>query len=185
VLYRVFPARDGADPAEDGGPLFVARALQGSSRHDNPDRYGALYATRVALSAVAERLLRFRGQRLSDADLVRADGRRYTLAEIDDAGLSAVPDLDDPQELVHRRLRPSWVATGDRSVTQPIALQAFEDGSEGFAWWSTIEAGWSNVTLFAERVIPRLRVGGRPDPLTTGHPLVRAVAERLGIGVGR
>src|SRR5439155_11333048 len=24
MLYRVFPARDGADPAEDGGPLFVA-----------------------------------------------------------------------------------------------------------------------------------------------------------------
>jgi RES domain len=185
VLYRVFPARDGAGPADDGGALFVARALQGSSRHDNPERYGALYATRVALSAVAERLLRFRGQRLSDADLVRADGRRYAVAAIDDAALTAVPDLDDPQELVHRRLRPSWVATSDRSVTQPIALQAFEDGSEGFAWWSTIEAGWSNVTLFAERTIPRLRVGARPDPLTIGHPLVRAAADRFGIRLGR
>ena len=181
----MFPSRDGADPAQDGGPLFVARALQGSSRHDTPDRYGALYATRVALSAVAERLLRFRGQRLSDADLVRADGRRYALAAIDDAGLTSVPDLDDPQELVRRRLRPSWVATSDRSVTQPIALQAFDEGAEGFAWWSTIEAGWSNVTLFAERAIPRLRVGGRLDPLTTGHPLVRAAAERFGIGLGR
>lgn len=184
MLYRVFPARDGADPAEDGGPLFVARALQGSSRHDNPDRYGALYAARVAISAVAERLLRFRGQRLSDTDLLRADGRRYALASIDDAGLTAVPDFDDPRELVRRRLRPSWIATGDRSVTQPIALQAFEDGNEGFAWWSTIEAGWSNVTLFAERAIPRLRVRGRAEPLTTTHPLVRAAAERFGIGLG-
>jgi len=181
----VFPARDGADPAEDGGALFVARALQGSSRHDNPERYGALYVTRVALSAVAERLLPLRGERLSDSDLVRADGRRYALASIDDTGLTTVPDLDDPQELVRRRLRPSWVATSDRSVTQPIALQAFDDGHEGIAWWSTIEAGWSNVTLFAERAVPRLRVGGRPDPLSTRHPLVRAAAERFGIGLGR
>ena len=185
MLYRVFPARDGADPAEDGGPLFVARALQGPSRHDNPDRYGALYATRVALSAVAERLLRFRGQRLSDADLVRADGRRYALAAIDDAALTTVPDLDDPEELVRRRLRPSWVATSDRSVTQPIALQAFDEGAEGLAWWSTIEAGWSNVTLFAERAIPRLRVHGRAEGLTTVHPLVRAAAARFGVALGR
>jgi len=64
-------------------------------------------------------------------------------------------------------------------------LQAFDDGREGIAWWSTIEAGWSNVTLFGERAVPRLRVGGRPDPLSTRHPLVRAAAERFGIGLGR
>jgi hypothetical protein len=175
--------RPGADPTEDGGPLFVARNLQGSSRHDNPDRYGALYATREPLSAVAERLLRFRGQTLADADLIRADGRAYALARIDDSGVGDVADLDDPQELVVRRLRPSWVATADRSVTQPIALQIFREGRAGLVWWSTVESSWPNITLFAERAIPRLRLSGSPEVLSTTHVLIRTVADRFGIGL--
>ncbi len=176
--------RSGADPTEDGGPLFVARALQGSSRHDNPAHYGALYATRATESAIAERLRRFRGQRLTDADLVRADGRVYALAAIDDSALDEVPDLDDPNELVRRGLRPSRIATGDRSVTQPIALQVFVEGRDGLAWWSTIESSWANVTLFAERALPRVHVRGFPEVLTTGHIVVRLVADRLGIQIG-
>src|SRR5438093_5671768 len=114
------------DPAarrdEAGGPLFVARAMQGGGRHDNPHRYGALYASREPESAVAERIQPFLGQVLTEEDLRRADGRRFALAALDDSNLTGVVDLDDPAELARRRIRPSWVATHERAVTQPIAL---------------------------------------------------------------
>jgi hypothetical protein len=85
---------------------------------------------------------------------------------------------------VRRGIQPSWVATGDRSVTQPIALQVFVEGRDGLAWWSTIESSWANVTLFAERALPRVHVRGSPEVLTTGHVVVRLVADRLGIQIG-
>src|SRR6266480_8059192 len=120
MLYRVFPMDPGAGPAEEGGALFVARAMQGGGRHDNPHRYGALYASREPESAVAERIQPFLGQVLAEADLRRADGRRYAVAALDDSGLTGVVDLDDPAELSRRGIRPSSVATHDRAVTQAI-----------------------------------------------------------------
>ena len=86
-----------------------------------------------------------------------------------------------PRELARRRLRPSRVATGDRTVTQRVAVDLFEEGIPGFAWWSTIEASWSNVTLFAERAVPSLRVDGDPEPLTLRSPSVREAADAVGI----
>ena len=185
MLYRTFPLDPAAGPTEDGGPLFVARALQGTSRHDNPDRYGALYLTRLAESAVAERIQDYRGRRLTEAHLRRADGRLYALAAIDESLLGIVPDLDDPAELLARSLRPSQVATRNRAVTQRIALSIFEDGAEGLGWWSTLEASWPNVTLFAERASPKLSLAAEPEILSVGHPVVRAAADRLGIALVR
>jgi hypothetical protein len=182
TLYRVFPASPGARPREVGGPLFVARHLQGSSRHDDPARYGALYTSRSPESAVAEALQAFRGRDIEPRHLVRT-GRPLTLAEIDDSRLGALPDLDDPAELVRRSLRPSAVATNDRSVTQPEAAALYDDGHPGFAWWSTIEASWSNVTLFVERASRGLRISGVPDALSVSHPVLVAVADRMGFAL--
>lgn len=183
MLYRVFPLLPGAGLSEDGGPLFVPRGLQGSSRHDNPRFYGALYASRWAESAVAERIQQFRGRELTETHLRRADGRPYALASIDDSGLEGVVDLDDPHELVRRALRPSAVATRNRAVTQPVALSMFEEGSSGFAWWSTLEASWTNVTLFAERAVPGLGLGSASEPLSLDHPVVRAAAQLVGVRI--
>jgi hypothetical protein len=185
VLYRTFPFDPKAAPTEDGGALFVSRALQGTSRHDNPDLYGALYLTRRAESAVAERIQVYRGRTLTQAHLRRADGRAYSLVAIDDSALDRMPDLDDPAELVARSLRPSGVATRDRAVTQAIALSIFEDGSEGFGWWSTLEASWPNVTLFSERATPKLSLAADPEILSVDHPVVRAAADRLGMTLVR
>jgi len=179
----VFPLLPGAGPSEDGGPLFVPRSLQGSSRHDNPGSYGALYASRWAESAVAERIQPFRGRELTAAHLRRADGRRYALASIDDAGLEGVIDLDDPMELARRGLRPSNVATRNRVLTQPVALAIFEEGSYGFAWWSTLEAMWINVTLFAERAVTELRLGAAPELLSLDHPVVTEAARLVGVRI--
>jgi hypothetical protein len=169
----------GARPGDAGGPLFVSRALQGGSRHDDPSRYGALYVSRVPESAVAEALQAFRGRELAARHLIRT-GRPLALASIDDSRLDPIPNLDDPRELVRRRLRPSLVATSDRSTTQPIAGAIYDEGHPGFEWWSSIEASWINVTLFAERVTRSLRLAETPEPLSLDHPVVTAVAARLG-----
>lgn len=181
MLYRVFPLLPGAAPTEEGGALFVPRSVQGSSRHDDPGRYGALYASRTPDSAVAERVQGYRGRVLSDAYLTRPDGRPHALATIDDSALRDLVDLDDPRELARRNLRPSRVATGDRIVTQALARALFDEGRPGFSWWSTLEASWINVTLFAERAVPLMAIVREPEVLSVRLPVVRRVADRLGI----
>src|SRR5205809_302517 len=123
ALYRVVPALPGTAAAEAGGPLYAPRHRQGSGRHDNPEHYGALYASRSPESAVAERLQNFRGQVIVDRDLRFPDGRQYALTTVDDDGLGPLTDLDDPAELVRRDLRPSSVATHRRALTRRTALR--------------------------------------------------------------
>jgi hypothetical protein len=181
MLYRVFPMLPGAAPTQDGGPLYVDRSLQGSGRHDNPNVFAVLYASRQPESAVAERVKWFQGRTLTDDHLRRADGRSYALAALDDRGLDGVVDLDDPRELLRLGVRPSQIATHARSVTQGIAMTIFEEGRAGLGWWSTIEASWPNVTLFVERSIDRLVVAGEPEPLSVHHTMVVAAAEFLDV----
>jgi hypothetical protein len=82
---------------------------------------------------------------------------------------------------VRRNLRPSGVATGNREVTRRVALDIYGKGVPGFEWWSAIEASWINVTLFVDRAVPFLGVAGEAQPLTVGHPAVRAAAEVVGV----
>jgi len=179
LLYRAFTLAPGASLHAPGGALFVARTAQGAGRHDNPGHYGTLYASRSAVSAVAEILQPFRNQTLVEEDLSRAGGRRLALATIDE-DLDEVVDLDDPEVLLERALRPSAVATRERRVTQGIAFDAFERGATGLSWWSTLEASWVNVTLFAERAgSPALAL--EPESLSLRHAAVREAADELGI----
>jgi hypothetical protein len=180
VLYRVFPRAPDAPSGEPGGPLFVPRLDQGRGRHDNPDRYGALYASRVPESPVAEVLREYMGRGVPPRTLLR-EGAAIALATLDDAAIPELVDLDDPRNLLARGLRPSSVATRDRESTQPIALSIFEQGVPGFEWWSTIEASWINVTLFSERVVDRVALAGEPELLTVDHPAVRVAAEAVGV----
>jgi len=179
VLYRVFAHR----PDRRGDPFAVPRHLQGGGRHDNPDHYTALYLAREPISAVAERIQGFRGQRLTEGVFIRPDGRVDVLAAIDDAGWPELVDLDDPQVLAARGIRPSRVATGDRPTTQQLALDLYQGGAIGLAWWSTLEASWTNVTVFEERLPRGLRWVASLEPLSTVHPVVRDAAEHLLIDV--
>lgn len=148
ILYRCFAWNARAVSDQPDSPLWFPRVFQGDGRHDNPDVYGCLYLTDRETSAVVEQLARFRGQRLIEPMLVR---RRLPLALaaielFDDAELV---DLDDPEVLRRRRLRPSRVATRERSVTQPQALAVFrETEAAGLRWWSIFESLWVNYTLF-------------------------------------
>jgi hypothetical protein len=114
--------------------------------------------------------------------LVRA-GLPLAISELELADGVGVIDLDDPAVLVTEGLRPSRVATRRRDVTQRAAADLFERHHEvgALMWWSTLEASWSNATLF-DRARESLSVR-RTEELAPGHPLVREAAAFLGLRV--
>lgn len=177
----------GADVTSRGGPLHVPRDRQGAGRHDRPDRYGAFYAARSPEAAVAEAIQAFRGRDLGDPDLELAEGSALALAAFDDAGLAGLEDLDDPAVLVAEGWRPSGVASRERAITQAMAVRVFEAGGVGLSWWSTLDAAWTNVTLFAERTVAlgMLAVAGSPERLGVRHPALVAAADHLAIPLVR
>jgi hypothetical protein len=183
MLYRVFRALEGAAVTTWGGALFVPRDRQGAGRHDDPARYGAFYAARSPVAAVAETIQAFRGRDLGPDDLALADGSRLMLAAFDDASLLATLDLDDPAVLVAEGWRPSGVASRDRAVTQAMAARVFDAGALGLRWWSTLDSAWTNVTLFAERTIGAglIEIEALPEPLSLKHPALVAAADHLSI----
>jgi hypothetical protein len=148
ILYRCFAWNERARADQPDSPLWFPRVFQGDGRHDNSDVYGCLYLTDRETSGVVEQLARFRGQRLIEPMLVRR-GLPLALAAIELPDDAELVDLDDPVVLARRRLRPSRVATRDRSVTQPQALAVYRDtDAAGLLWWSVHESLWTNYTLF-------------------------------------
>ena len=83
--------------------------------------------------------------------------------------------------------RPSRVASRDRSVTQPMAVAAFDAGALGLSWWSTLDSAWTNVTLFAERTVAAggVVLAGDPERLSIRHVAVVAAAAHLAIPLTR
>ena len=169
--------------ATEGGALFVSRAAQGKGRHDAPDTYGAWYCSRDPASAVAETIRFARRQVLEDLDFARPDGAVLALVELSLDDAVGLLDLDDPLELAARRIRPSQVAAGQRAVVQHIARSIFDEGAAGFLWWSTLEGGWTNATLFYERALPHVSIVARPKRLSIRLPEVKEAAERIGIRI--
>lgn len=180
TLYRLFPFDPDAPARSEGGPLFVARHLQGGGRHDNPGAYGALYVSRSTISPIAEHLAMWRSSGAAGSAF-RPEGRPMALVGFDEARLQTLVDLDDPRMLSDRGLRPSVVATRARRITRPLARALYDEGVTGFEWWSTIEAAWINATLFADRALDRLEVADEPEILTIQHPLVQEAAETVGV----
>ncbi|MGH9256506.1 MAG: RES family NAD+ phosphorylase [Vicinamibacterales bacterium] len=180
-IFRVFDWDGTSRGRSPGGPLFVPRLRQGAGRHDAPEKYGAWYGSRSAVSAVAESIQFLRGHALADSDFQRAGGANKALVGLwlDDA--LRLVDLDDPSQLAARHLRPSQVATLRRTVTQRIAVSMFDEGAGGLSWWSILEAEWTNMTLFYERALPYVSVMGPPRRLAIRLPEVQQAAELLGI----
>jgi RES domain len=183
ILWRLLPWRADAAPAEPGGALWFPRELQGGGRHDNPDRYGCLYVSEDPVSTVLEALAPFRGTGvLSAAALMRA-GLPLVLARLTLSDKHELIDLDEPSVLLSTELRPSTVATNHRSVTQAYAARLFDEDPEavGLRWWSTLEAGFANLTLY-DRAAQSLSLDG-VEPLTLAHAAMRDAAEMLGLSV--
>jgi hypothetical protein len=155
ILHRCFAWNERARPDQPDSPLWFPRVFQGDGRHDNPDAYGCLYLTDREASGVVEQLARFRGQRLIEPMLVRRE-LPLALAAFELTDDAELIDLDDPVVLWRRRLRPSLVATRERSLTQPQALAVYRDTeAAGLRWWSIFESLWANLTVF-DRAWPRL-----------------------------
>ena len=182
ILFRCLAWDKAASPRARGGPLWFPRMLQGNGRHDNPEVFGCLYVSVEPVSAVAEQIQRLAGTSLEPADLVRR-GLPLALAAVDFDESGELVDLDDPGVLVGEGLRPSQIATNDRSVTQAGAaeIHARHPEAVGLRWWSTIEALWPNVTLF-DRAEELLSVGD-VHPLELGDGIVVEAAEYLGIPI--
>jgi hypothetical protein len=180
ILHRCLAWNErGAATAPDGA-LWFPRPYQGEGRHDNPSVYGCLYLSEQPLSCVVEQLARFRGQRLTAA-LLRRRGLPLALAELELPDDARLVDLDDPAVLRRERLRPSGVATRERTLTRPQALALHDNHTEaaGLRWWSTFESQWLNVTLF-DRAAAALRLVS-VKALTTAGEEVAAAADVLGL----
>lgn len=181
ILYRVFSWDGSSQGSEVGGPLFVPRSKQGSGRHDNPELYGATYCSVDPVACIAETLQPFRNQDVEERDLRRRPGSTLALVQLQLAEGLQLCDLDEPEELGRRALRPSRVATLDRHLTRKIAAGLFREGFAGFLWWSVLESLWINATLFSERVETELEVTAGPRELQLTDTEVRAAARRLGV----
>jgi hypothetical protein len=144
--------------------------------------YGCLYASKEPLSPVVERLARFRGRELT-ADKLVSFGMPVALATLELSDDAELLDLDDPSVLAREDLRPSRVATNDRSLTQIQAGELFErhPAAAGLGWWSTFESLWANVTIFdrAERSLDVADV----KALDVGDDVVREAADFLGLPI--
>jgi hypothetical protein len=180
TLWRVLPWDPSARPAAPGGALWFPRPFQGTARHDNPSRYGCLYATEDPVSAIAEALAPFRGTGGLEPAMLTRMGRPLALARIELTG-AALLDLDDPVVLQAAGLRPSQVATGQREVTRRDAARLFDahPDAAGLRWWSTLEASWINATVF-DRAARALRLRSVRALAPAGDD-VRAAAAFLGL----
>src|SRR5262249_23680519 len=110
-------------------------------------------------------------------------GLPLAVAELELPDAAELLDLDDPRQLSREHLRPSRVATRDRRVTQPQAQRLFREHGRaaGLRWWSTYQALWVNVTVFA-RAASLLRASA-VRALTVDDPMVASAADFLGLHV--
>ena len=180
-LFRVFPYGGQLPPLYEALPFLPNTSLQGNGRHDNPERYAALYCSQSPISAIAESIQNFKGRTFTAVDLERAEGSRLHLARFELRLDAPLIDLDDPHVLSEYSARPSLVATSMRAVTQPRADRIHRTGALGILWWSTIESLWINATLYIERVENRLTLLDKPSPLNIKGSIFQEAAGRAGI----
>ena len=182
ILHRCFAWNAGVPDDAPDGPLWFPRVFQGEGRHDNPEAYGCLYLADRPVSCIVEQLAAFRGQRLT-ASILRRRKLPLAVATLELEDRATLLDLDDPGVLRRERLRPSQIATRQRAVTQPLALELYRRHADaaGLRWWSTWEALWMNVTVF-DRAARRLRLLDVQE-LTLETPALTEAAEHFGLRI--
>jgi hypothetical protein len=147
TLYRCFAWDRRAAPVEPGGALWFARAFQGDGRHDNPERYGCLYAAEETVSAVAEQLARFRG----NVDRRHAEAAR-TAARAGVEPERAAPRRSRPAERA-RRAGPPAVARRDPAPRPDPAASAVDlHGERTESAGGPVESLWGTQRFRARGV---------------------------------
>jgi hypothetical protein len=170
--WRVFPWDPAAKPGEPFSPSYI-HPEQGSGRFDLSGKV-VLYLAETAVHAVAEKLQRFRGQRIDRKDLIES-GKTLALVECE-IGKIKLADLCDPAVLVKYQIRPDVLASRDISKTQGVAAALLKEGFDGLRWWSALSGDWHTIVVFQGKT-----AYGKPEPLTIGHKAVRDASVALGI----
>jgi hypothetical protein len=183
-LYRVFYYVASAAEREPGGVFFIPS--QGGGRIDNPRGYETLYLGDSRAGACAEVFNRGKYRRQWSRDMLRGlpilPGSVRAMAgyEFDDKK-TPICNLDDPQELLAQKLRPSLVATREYGVSRGWALALFKQRRwSGARWWSYHDARWASFGLWKHRCIAH-----GVEELTIDDADLRLAAEVLKIRVVR
>jgi len=170
--WRVFPWDPGARLSEPFSPSYL-HPKQGSGRFDVAGKL-VVYLAETAVHAVAEKLQRFRGQKIDARDLVES-GKTLALVECQ-LGKIRLADLCDPAVLVKHAIAPDLLASRDVSKTQRVAAALAEAGYHGLRWWSALSGDWHTIVVFQGKI-----EYGKPEHLTIGHKAVQDASEALGL----
>lgn len=170
--WRVFPWDPAAKPGEPFSSSYIY-PNQGSGRFDLRDpAVPVLYLAETAVHAIAEKLQRFRGQRLDRHDL-KESGRALALVECKIPSMAKIVDLCDPAVLVKHAIRPDVLASRDFRNTQTMARALHQQGYRGLRWWSALSGDWHTIVLFMDRIGGSDIEYGKPEVITLTHPLVK------------
>jgi len=170
--FRVFPWDPAAKPGEPFSPNYV-NPHQGAGRFDIAGKV-VVYLAESAVHAVAEKLQRFRGQRIDRKDLLES---RKALALVEcELRKPKLADLCDPAVLLKHDVRPDVLASRDITKTQAVAAALSHAGYSGLRWWSALSGDWHTIVVF-EGVIEY----GTPEALTLSHQAVKDASVALGI----
>jgi RES domain-containing protein len=170
--WRVFPW----DPAAPAGDPFSPSYIfpnQGSGRFDLSGKL-VVYLAETAVHAVAEKLQRFRGQKIDRKDLIES-GKTLALVECR-LEKTKLADLCDPAVLVKYGIAPDVLASREIAKTQAVAVTLHEAGVGGLRWWSALSGDWHTIVVFQGTI-----EYGDPQQLTMGHKAVQEAAMALGV----
>src|SRR5258708_1343234 len=177
--WRVFPWDKAAKSGEPFSSSYVY-PNQGSGRFDLRDT-PVLYLAETAVHAVAEKLQRFRGQRIDRHDLEES-GWPLALVECR-LPLQKIADLCDPDVLAKRHITPDSLASRDLAKTQGVARMLHQEGYRGLRWWSALSGDWHTIVLFLDRFSAEDLEYDKPEPLTLRHPAVKEACTALAVRV--
>jgi hypothetical protein len=180
IAYRTF----WWNRKEECRPLHVNVDLQRKGRYDIPDRSAVLYVSLQKESAIAEQLQVFRNREkaLKASTIFEPNPDLCLMMAQLEIERSKLIDLTNPRKLAGMKLTPADIATHHRERTQKVSEMIYDDKYDGFLWWSTLEAQWTNGTLFAARVKNKIKVTNKA-PLSVHLPEVREVMQFLKINI--
>ncbi len=179
-LYRVLYYNQSAAPHEQGGVFYIPP--QGAGRIDNPASYDVLYAGDTAEGVCAEIFYRGKYRQEWSSAMLRPlpSGDRRVLAWYDMPDVSSICDLDDPNEIQRRRLRPSRIITRDYTITQAWALRIYERNAfVGIKWWSYCDGRWGTLGLWDRTTI----TVGDIEELSVSHAAIVGAARAMNVRI--
>src|SRR5258706_215271 len=156
-VYRFFPWNKSSRHEDYGGALDVPPQKKRSGRHDIPDSEGGLYFSQLPIGAIAEAVQPFRGLpfndkrlKLTNKEFRKADGLPLALVTLEINEKARLVNLDELDVLQEYKIKPSEISSDDRKITQQTARTLYDAGVDGFAWHSSLDPSWTNLTLRSE-----------------------------------